>query len=67
MPVLQLIFILVIIGLVLWLVNTFIPMEPRIKNILNVVVIICVVLWLLSVFLGVNWGSFGDIRVGHPR
>lgn len=67
MPIIQLIVILVVIGVLLRLVNSFIPMEPRIKSILNVVVIICVVLWLLSVFLGANWGNFGDIRVGHPR
>ena len=64
MPVIQLIVILVAIGVIMWLVNTYIPMADPIKKILNVVVIIAVVLWLLSVF-GV-FGSMGNIRVG-PR
>ncbi len=41
---------LIVIGVLLWLVNTYIPMDPMIKNILNAVVVICVVLWLLNVF-----------------
>jgi len=64
MPVIQLIVILVAIGVIMWLVNTYIPMSDPIKKILNVVVIIAVVLWLLNVF-GV-FGSMGNIRVG-PR
>jgi hypothetical protein len=66
-PIIQLLVVLIVIGVLLWLVNTFIPMDARIKNILNVVVIIAVVLWLLSVFLGANWGDLGGIRVGRPR
>ena len=41
---------LVIVGLVLWLINTYIPMDGKIKTILNVVVVICVVIWLLHAF-----------------
>ncbi|MBU2570691.1 MAG: hypothetical protein KJ725_11820 [Gammaproteobacteria bacterium] len=41
---------LVVVGLLLWLVNSYIPMDGRIKQILNIVVIIAVILWLLSVF-----------------
>ena len=41
---------LVIVGVILWLVNSMIPMEANLKKILNVVVIICVCLWLLSAF-----------------
>lgn len=47
---LHLIVILIVIGVLLWLVNTYIPMDPKIKNILNIVAVIVVVLWLLSVF-----------------
>jgi hypothetical protein len=54
---------LIVIGLLLWLVNTYIPMDAKIKQILNVVVIICVVLWLLNVF-GV-FGYLGNTSV--PR
>ena len=52
---------LIVIGVLLWLVNTYIPMDGKIKKILNVVVVICVVVWLLVAF-GVLDRS-GDIRV----
>lgn len=48
MTLLSLIIFLVVIGLVLWLINTFIPMDPKIKSIMNVVVVIFVVIWLVS-------------------
>lgn len=41
---------LIIVGLLLWLVNAYIPMDGKIKNILNVVVVILVVIWLLQTF-----------------
>ena len=63
MPLINLIIVLVVIGVLMWAVNTFIPMDGKIKQILNVVVIIAVVLWLLAVFLP---GSITGIRVGHP-
>jgi hypothetical protein len=50
MNLISLIVGLVIVGVLLWLVNNYLPMEPRIKQILNIVVIIAVVLWLLNVF-----------------
>lgn len=50
MPLLTLILVLVAIGVILWLVNTYIPMDPTIRKIINVVVVIAVVLWLLSAF-----------------
>jgi hypothetical protein len=50
MPVLTIIIVLVVAGVILWLVNSYIPMQRTIKNILNVVVVIIVVIWLLSVF-----------------
>ncbi|WP_045212247.1 Thivi_2564 family membrane protein [Desulfonatronovibrio magnus] len=62
MPIINLIIILVVIGVVLWLINNYIPMQSTIKTILNVVVIIAVVIWLLNVF-GVI-GSLSGIRVG---
>ena len=52
MDLVSLIIILVVVGVILYAVNAFIPMEPRIKQILNVVVIIAVLLWLLSLFTG---------------
>jgi hypothetical protein len=50
MPLLQIVIVLVVVGVLLWLVNSYIPMQGTIKSILNAVVIICVVLWLLNVF-----------------
>ncbi len=62
MSLLNLVVILIVVGVLLWLVNTYIPMDAKIKSILNVVVVIAVVLWLLQAF-GVL-GSLGGIRVG---
>lgn len=62
MPLINLIITLVVVGLLLWLINSFIPMQRTIKQILNVVVIIVVIIWLLSAF-GVI-GSLSGIRVG---
>jgi hypothetical protein len=53
------------VGVLLWLVNTYIPMDGKIKQILNVVVVICVVVGLLSAF-GVL-GHSGDIQVPQVR
>jgi len=50
MPLLPILITLIVAGVLLWLVNAYIPMDEKIKQILNVVVIIIVVLWLLSVF-----------------
>lgn len=50
MPIFTLIFILVVIGLTLWAVTTYIPMNPSIKKILIIAVVAAVVLWLASVF-----------------
>ena len=54
---------LIVIGVLLWLVNTYIPMDGKIKKILNVVVVICVVVWLLFAFGILNHS--GDIHI--PR
>ena len=52
---------LIVVGVLLWLVNNYIPMDGKIKKILNVVVVICVIVWLLYAF-GIISHS-GDIRV----
>lgn len=62
MPLLQLLTVLVVVGVLLWLVNRFIPMEGTIKSILNAVVVIATVLWLLNVF-GL-FHSLSHIHVG---
>jgi hypothetical protein len=50
MPLIQLLEVVVVVGVLLWLVNRFIPMQSTIKAIVNAVVVIAVVLWLLNVF-----------------
>lgn len=62
MSLINLIVTLVVVGVALWAVNTYIPMDRKIKSILNIVVVIAVVLWLLRAF-GVL-GSLGAISVG---
>jgi len=63
MPLIQVLIVLIVVGVILWLVNTYIPMQSAIKSILNGVVVIVVVLWLLNVF-GVLT-SLTNLRVGH--
>jgi hypothetical protein len=63
MPLVNLIIILVVVGVILWVINNYIPMDRKIKSILNIVVVIVVILWLLSVF-GVI-GSLSGLRVGR--
>ncbi|HTW24468.1 MAG TPA: Thivi_2564 family membrane protein [Candidatus Baltobacteraceae bacterium] len=62
MPLVQILLVLIVVGVLLWLVNSFIPMQSTIKGILNAVVVIVVVLWLLNVF-GL-FHSLSNIRVG---
>ena len=50
MPLLQVVVVLIVVGVLLWLVNRFIPMQSTIKAILNAVVVIVVVVWLLQLF-----------------
>ncbi len=50
MPLINLVIVLIVVGVLLWLVNTYLPMDRKIKNILNIVVVIVVVLWLLRAF-----------------
>jgi len=50
MSLISLLVVLVVVGVLLWLVNNYIPMDGKIKNILNIVVVIGVVLWLLQAF-----------------
>jgi hypothetical protein len=62
MPLLPILLTLIVVGVLLWLVNHFIPMAGSIKSILNAVVVIAVVLWLLNIF-GL-FHSMSHIRVG---
>jgi hypothetical protein len=63
MSLITLVIVLVVVGVVLWLINSYIPMQSTIKKILNVVVIIIVILWLLSAFGIID--SLDTIRIGR--
>lgn len=62
MPLIHVVIVLIVVGVLLGLVNRFIPMASSIKSILNAVVVIAVVLWLLSVFGLLSF--FSKIHVG---
>ncbi|MGB8803001.1 MAG: Thivi_2564 family membrane protein [Candidatus Acidiferrales bacterium] len=62
MPLLQILMVLIVVGVLLWLVNNFIPMAGSIKSLLNAVVVIVTVLWLLNIF-GL-FHSLSRMRVG---
>jgi hypothetical protein len=63
MPLISLIVTLIVVGFLLWLVNNYLPMDRKIKSILNFVVVVCVIVWLLFVFGILNHAL--EIRV--PR
>jgi len=63
MPLVQVFVVLIVVGVLLWLVNTFIPMAGSIKSILNAVVVILVVSWLLNIFGVLH--SLSRIHVGR--
>lgn len=60
MDLVQFVIILIVIGVLLWLVNNFIPMDKKIKKILNIVVVVGVVLWIGNLF-----GVFDSLRGFH--
>ncbi len=60
MPLIHVVLVLIVVGVLLWLVNRFIPMDHKIKSILNAVVVIAVIIWLLKAF-----GLFDSISNIH--
>ena len=60
MPLLTVLIVIVVVGVLLWLVNTYLPMDRKIKSILNAVVVIVLVIWLLKVF-----GLFDSLGTLH--
>ena len=58
MSLISLLVFLIVVGVILWLINTYIPMDAKIKKILNAVVVIVVILWLLQAF-----GILGNLRI----
>lgn len=63
MSLITLVLVLIVVGVLLWLINTYIPMQGTIKSILNAVVVIAVVIWLLQAFGLI--GSLSAIHVGR--
>ena len=61
MPLINVVLTLVVVGVVLWLINSYIPMQSTIKSILNVIVVIVLVIWLLKAFGVLD--SLGSVRV----
>jgi hypothetical protein len=62
MPLIEIVIVLIVVGVLLWLVNTYIPMAGPIKSLLNAVVVIVLVVWVLKVF-GL-WHYITHIRAG---
>lgn len=63
MPLIHLVLVLVVVGVIVWVINSYIPMQSTIKKILNAVVVIVVILWLLSAFGLI--GNISTIRIGR--
>lgn len=63
MPLVTVVVVIAVIGVLLWLINRFIPMQSTVKSILNGVVVIVLVLWLLRISGGFEYLS--QFRIGH--
>lgn len=50
MDLVQFVIVIIVVGVLLWLVNNYIPMDSKIKRILNIVVVVALILWILKVF-----------------
>ena len=64
MSLVTVVVVLIVVGVLLWLINNYIPMDGKIKNILNAVVVIVVVVWLLQSFGLLS--SLNNIHINHP-
>lgn len=62
MPIINIVIILIGVGIVLWLINNYIPMDGKIKSILNLVVVVVVAVWLLQTF-----GVIGSLKAIQIR
>jgi len=50
MPILTILLVIVIVGVLLWALNSFVPMDSKVKSILNIVVVLLLIVWLLQAF-----------------
>ena len=62
MPILSILLVIVIMDVLLWALNSFVPMDSKVRSILNIVVVLLLIIWLLQVFGLIS--GFGNIRVG---
>jgi hypothetical protein len=62
MPLVNLVIVLIVVGVALWLINTYIPMAYSIKTILNVVVVVAVAIWVLQA--AGMWGRITSYKIG---
>lgn len=62
MSIIAVVISLMVVGVLLWVINTYIPMDARIKQLINIFVVVCVVLWLLQIF-----GVFSLLQAPVPR
>jgi len=62
MSILTILLVIIVVGILLWAVNSFLPMDPKVKSILNIVVVILLVIWLLQAFGLIN--VLRGVRVG---
>jgi hypothetical protein len=60
MPIFQVIIVFVVVGLVLWLINSYVPMQDSIKRLMNIAVVVLMVIWLIYLIFPGIW----NIRVG---
>ena len=60
MDLISLAILIIVVGVLLWAANTYLPMDAKIKQILNIVVVVALVIFILSLF----WGYMPHIRVG---
>ncbi len=62
MPLIEVVVVLIVVGVILWLINSYVPMASSIKSLLNAVVVIALIVWILKVF-GL-WSYIVNLRVG---
>jgi len=62
MPLISIIVVLCVVGVILWLIDTYLPLNPTIKRIIEFIVIAVIILWLLQIF-GLM-GTLNSVRVG---
>jgi hypothetical protein len=64
MPLISFVIYVVVIGVILWVVNKYIPMQDQVKKFLNIAVVVLLCVWLLIMLFGINLGSLNTVRIG---